>query len=213
MSVDIDIYALVTLDEAKNYLLEDPTADIDRTEDLIIRLINGASVSAETYMNRKILSRSYTEDQDGSGTDTMQLKQYPIVSISSVCADYDRLFPSSLNIALTDIVIYHEEGKIVRAPSGLNIYIDEETGKILKYSTFPRGKKNIRVVYSAGYATVPHDIKHVVLQEIVWHYENITKKKLGTMAVSAVGENTSVFIGDLLPTTKMILSAYRKLLS
>ena len=210
MSIDIDTYALVTLDDAQNYLLEDPVADIDRTEDLIIRLINGVSASAETYMNRKILSRPYTEDYDGSGSDTQQLNQYPIISVTSVSTDYYRTFPSESNIALTDIIIYEEEGKIVRAPSGLTVSIDEETGKIIKFSTFPKGRKNLRVIYTAGYATVPHDIKHVVLSEIVWHYENITKKKLGVQAVAAMGENVSVFIGDLLPTTKLILSAYRK---
>jgi hypothetical protein len=212
MTVELDTYALVTLDEAKNYLMEDPVADLDREEDLINRLINGISAAAETYMNRKIIARDYTEDQDGSGTDSMQLRQYPIVSLTSVCVDWERNFPVGLNIALSDIIIYSEEGKIVRSPSGLNIYIDEETGKIVKYSTFARGKKNVRTIYNAGYATVPHDIKHVVLQEIVWHYENTTKKKLGVQAVAAVGENVSVFIGELLPTTKMVLSAYRKLL-
>jgi len=212
MSISVDTYALVSVEEAKNYLLESPVTNLDTKEDLIIRLINGLSSTAETYMNRKILARDYTEDYDGTGTDTIQLKQYPINSITSVCVDEDRQFPSSKEIQLDDIIIYSEEGKIRRSPSGLYVYIDDETGKIIKYSVFNRGKKNVRIIYNAGYSTVPYDIKHAVLEELVMHYENITKKKVGVTGISAAGEHVSVFLGDLLPTTKMILSSYRKLI-
>jgi len=210
MSVIIGTYALVSLQEAKSYLIEDPLADLGTKEDLIKRLINGVSASSETYMNRKIKARSYTEDYDGMGTDTLYLNQYPINSISTVCIDEDRAFPSSKNINTSDIIIYSDEGIIKRTGSTLYVVIDEETGKIIRHFAFDRGKKNIRVTYNAGYTSVPDDIKHVVLEEISWHYDSITKKKLGITGVSAMGEHTSVFTGDLLPTTKMVLSSYMR---
>ena len=211
MSVTLGTYALITIDEARSFLLEDDTADIGTKLDLIKRLINGISVAAETYCARKILARDFAnEDYDGNGSDTLQLKNYPINSIDSIYLDTDRNFGATTLIASTDLIIYAEEGKVRR--KGITIMIDEETGKIIRTSCFSAGRKNVRVNYNAGYVTVPEDIKFAVLEEIVWHYDLLVKKKLGVTGVSAMGENTSVFVGDLLPTTKMILSSYRRAL-
>lgn len=209
MTIPLNTYALVSLQEAKSYLQEDPIANLGTKEDLIGRLVNSISTLAETYMNRKILSRSYTnEDYDGTGTDTLQLKNYPIISVESLYDDIDRNFTAAHLISSGNIIIYAEEGKIKR--KGVVLSIDENTGKIFRTASFSRSRKNVRVNYTAGYAATPDDIKLVVLEEIVWHYDRIIKKNLGVMGVSAMGENVSVFVGKLLETTEMILSAYRK---
>ena len=46
--------------------------------------------------------------------------------------------------------------------------LDSETGEL--YGRFPRGQLNIRVDYTAGYATVPDQVQEAVVQTMIWLY-------------------------------------------
>jgi hypothetical protein len=65
--------------------------------------------------------------------------------------------------------------------------LDSESGEV--YGHFPRGQQNIRVDYSAGYATIPASIQQAACDLIVWQYQQslinrtFDSVKLGNSAV------------------------------
>ncbi len=118
-------------------------------QDSLLALIK-ASVEqyAKTYTGRDLLVASYTEYYDGDGGSVLRLDQSPIISISSISIDAARIFAAASLIPATDI--------IGDAKSSLLGFVE-----LLTYS-FSRGVKNVKVVYSAGYSTVPADLSGAV---------------------------------------------------
>lgn len=86
----------------------------------------------------RILSRGdYDEYIDGDGTDSLLSHQFPAISVISL--EVDGIVKDSKSF-----VLYASQG-FLRLKSGV----------------FPRGKKNVRLQYTAGYATIPKDIERV----------------------------------------------------
>jgi len=207
-NVVIGSYALVTLGELKDDLGIDPAnGNKDR---LMIRLINRISKLVENWLSRNIKARDYIEDYDGSGSDTLQLRQYPINSLAYVREDEARLFPESTAIVLTDLMYtddYGSQGKIRR--KGTTLMIDEETGRVLRYSVFGKGRLNIRVSYNAGFASTPDDIIQAVLEEVAHRYLVLDEKRLGIVSKGAMGETITYHEGGLLPSVLETISQYQ----
>lgn len=87
--------ALITLDAIKPYLdIEDNSKDI-----IIEDLINSASTFVEKYTCRKFNKQSYNESYEGSGTNKLVLKQYPIITLTDGA----------------DLTILHEEGILIKS--------------------------------------------------------------------------------------------------
>lgn len=117
--------------------------EIDSTDNILHDLIMAAQASAEKYCDTIFESTSITEYHDGDGSQVILTKKCPIISVDSIHDDVDRVFGSD---ALMDAADY--------------VVSDDGTGKIelLTDVTTP-GIKNIKVVYAAGFALVPNDIK------------------------------------------------------
>ena len=95
----------------------------------------------DSFTNRILEATTYLEDQrfsyiDGTGGRGLLLPQYPVSHVSSVHVDNDRVFDSSALISTADFYFY---------PSG----------KLLTEGNyFNRGRRNVLVHYTAGYAPV-----------------------------------------------------------
>lgn len=122
-----------------NYLKEDNPSSVDSNKK---EFYNNMLSSAETFfldeIDRELEQSTYNEKYCGSGTPFLVLKNYPIISLTSV---------SSLNV--NDINIVDDEGLIYNS-----------------IGDFAEGRFNIPIEYEAGYAAdnIPQFIKDAVGQ-------------------------------------------------
>lgn len=129
------------------------------------------------YTNRKIEAQRYLTDPyfsyiDGTGRNHIYLPQYPVSYVSSVNMDGDRVFNSGTLFASADY-FWYPSGKLQL--SGNQWPFDNNSGG------FYRGRRNILVDFTAGYAPVvggthnsavstypiPNDLKQVMVEMCV----------------------------------------------
>ena len=128
---------LCTRDSVKTYLgLSGSTYD-----DTIDALIDAASEAIEAMCGRQFNETTYTEYHDGGGNDRLVLKHRPVSSVTGLWDDLDRDFADASKLDSDD---YFLDGD-----AGMAVLLD---------ATFACGTRNVKVVYVAGYSTVPTDI-------------------------------------------------------
>ena len=94
-------------------------------------------------------SVQYTESYDGDGSDTLVLKNSPIVSVASLSIDSVALGP-------TEYVVY-SVGYIRLVSGSPSSSIVRAMGSVA--ATFPIGQQNVDIVYTAHSASVPAYVK------------------------------------------------------
>lgn len=105
-------------------------------------LINSASQVIEKICHHVLVSADYTEYYDGSDSMYLRLRQYPVSTFTSLKAwDYQ---------AQKTIQDYTNN-------TDYEVYLD--SGIICKSGYFSTGIKNYQVIYTAGYTTIPSDLK------------------------------------------------------
>ena len=182
--------ALVTLAQVKAHL---DIVGTNVNQDNKLTLFQAAAESwFYSYIQRvRIEAGSVTEYQHGDQANTIMLIEYPIISVTELRVDSERVFtdPSTL-IATTDYAIGEDSNCI-----------------ILYNSRFPRGFNNIKITYVAGYATVPAEIKLAVLWLTEWFYLNNNRKDMGRTSMGKQDENVGV-LADMPPMIKQILDLH-----
>jgi len=120
----------------------------DDSDSLLTTILENAQKRAENYCDREFDSQEKTEYYNGTGTNALLLRRYPITAIDSIYDDEDREFDADSEIDTDDIVIDDEiEGRI--------IYPD---------NTFTKSDvKNIKIKYTAGYSEAPEDLRQAIL--------------------------------------------------
>ena len=158
----------------------------------LITLIDGF---IQNYCGHNFISAPYTSEKyNGDGTDTLLLKQYPIITVTSIYID-NTLLSSTCYDDTTNKVsgLYLNQGKIV----------------LIDGSTFTTGTQNIWITYNAGYATIPADISLIATQMICELYNNptgVTSERIGQYSVSY----GSIAEGKISPRYAAILDKYKK---
>src|SRR5574339_474730 len=134
----LDSRVWVTLADLKEHL---DISDTDK-DSFLTNILNAAWEMAKNYIGYDLNDTVYTEDYDGDGTNELLLKKWPIISITSIKDDTDRTFGSDTVIDSTDYLF------------------DADTGLVTLFQgqgVFTSGRGNIRVVYTAGYTSIPYD--------------------------------------------------------
>ncbi|MGH0051930.1 MAG: hypothetical protein ACQ5SW_00885 [Sphaerochaetaceae bacterium] len=152
--MELNSNALITYDYLIEMLGSDKYPETER--DRVIGLINWVSSRAVAVAGRPIMLESRTVVLDGSGTPRMYLPIIPVVSVDSIVIDDYRVFDGDL---VTDY------------------YLDSVSGVIaLNNDVFPKGFRNTKIVYSAGYTTsnIPEEVKKACLEAIqtAWNRQN-----------------------------------------
>lgn len=110
-------------------------------------LITQYSRAIEKYCDRVFTSTSYTEYVDG-GSEFLNTVQYPIISITSITDTQDSTVVDS-----TDYDFYANSGMIFRKDNNsLELFAEDNL-------FWGPGRKRWKVIYTAGYASTPEDIK------------------------------------------------------
>jgi len=164
---------------------------------------------ADQFTNRALEARTYFQDPDnsyydGEGTRYIYLKQYPVSYVSSVNVDSEHTFAAATLIASADLYWYSDSGKL-----------------ITEGDYFSRGRRNVLINYTAGYAPVvgnthnssvstypvPLDLKQVLLEMCTLSF------KEGMTAVHTVQTQDQLRIVQMLSGDTMwnkTLSKYKK---
>lgn len=176
--------ALLELNEAKNWLgisLTDTDYDFK-----IEQFINSASEKIETYLNRKLAAKSYTERVDGNRNVRVILKHYPVESVSSV-----KLSSSwDFTVDAIDVDDYH---------------ISDDGVLTFKNSTAKRGNLNLQVVYNGGYVlpnspvqvgeALPSAIKMACIEFVKWLWNIDHDERFGVSSRNKQGQTVSYVKG------------------
>lgn len=183
--------ALTTLARAKAFL------DIsgDSKDGLISMLANMATGFIETYTKRRFLRQTYTnEEYDGTGTNVLVLRQFPVVTLSSLQVNTSG--DSSASWQSIDTVNYfgYEDGRVA-LNSPVAGFLDADAG------CFIEAPNKYRATYTAGYL-IDFDnendpTRHTLPQEI----EYACLKLISSAMNSRKGEGlSSAKVGDLAMT-------------
>src|SRR3989338_4881509 len=101
---------LVEIELVKTYL---DIASTDTAQDVLLQdLIARIGAWVERYCDRSFAKASYTEQRDGDGTDTLIVRQWPLLSVASLYDDPLRLFGAATQIASADFALYADHGII-----------------------------------------------------------------------------------------------------
>ena len=196
-------YAIPTLQEVKDYL----KISIHDSDAILETWINHASSSIEQYTNRKIVVQSVSgEIYDGDGSDTLFVRYWPVTQLSTESAPTTAQKLASLQYrngpdeAWTDIETDID-----------HIFIDVNWPFIKLYEqTFPKGMRNVKISYKAGFSTIPGDIWRVSVEMVadMWNQsKHGTSDRLGKSTVSI--QSSSTTYKDLKPEWEKVLDYYR----
>lgn len=143
----LDTYALVTLQQAKDYL----KVEYVEEDTLIEDLINRATYYLEQRKYQRALKqRAFTgELYNGMGTQELRLSTFPVVSVSSVSYVDDSGNESSIN----------------------GYRIDDRRGILFRYGGWRDGVSNYKVTWVGGYDPIPHWLEQECLLLVSDWYE------------------------------------------
>ncbi len=139
-------YDLATLADAKAWL--SGSSGIGSTDDaLIARLITDLSAGISAYLGRPALApRAFTERLDGNGRARMFLLQYPVLQLTSLVIDNEAVPEAPLPAAGAargrGYLLEPWNGVPPGRPQALDLF----------EVAFRRGRQNVVLSYSAGYA-------------------------------------------------------------
>jgi hypothetical protein len=124
--------------------------DLDASEQAA--LITAASAAVENHCRRTFAATAATEYHDGRGLGRIWLRRRPITAIASVTVD--------------GVALVATDGDFGYDPATGELYRGDGSGEPRHFPPFPHGRRNITVVYTAGYATVPADVKRATIQVV-----------------------------------------------
>jgi len=165
MSASID---LTTLDAAKEYLHIDDTDE----DALLLTLINAASEAIEHFTGRIFGSAQFTEYHDGGGRRAIVLRHLPVLSVTSVHDDLARAFTAEHLLAADEYTV-DAEAAIIRLDAG----------------TFADGRQNVKVICTAGYASVPKDVALACTILVAAQWERAKRRNDGLSGESSAGHS------------------------
>ena len=170
---------LITLEEYKDAENINTTKDDTRLSALIVSV----SQLVKTYCANSIIDFYSTNKTETFNIDwnshIVQLTESPIVEVSLV-QERDSYQESYTTLTTTA----HE------------YFLDEKTDSIIRtnagntYKNWPRGAGAVKVIYNAGYASTPADLKLAIF-DLVTYYHKDEHKQRQTIAGASIQNETS----------------------
>jgi uncharacterized phiE125 gp8 family phage protein len=167
---------------------------------LLERLITACSAGIKDYVQRPLLSETYSESYNGTGTSKLVLKNYPITAVSNLLignvAVTEASDPTAYGFLFNGAVLYLSSAGAATSPNVGNI--------------FPAGNQNVQVTYTAGYASTPDDIVQACVEFVAYKYQQ--RKHTGRKSdnIQAGGMGTTYQEGYMPPEVKAMLNKYKR---
>lgn len=155
--------SFTTVDNVTMFLNKETLTSFE--EDVVRMLIPYVDGVMNNYCGTNLLATDYTDVRfDGSGSDTLDLKVYPINSVTHVKLREDAT-------TFTDVVTS------VYLNNDSYLYLDPYADT----TTFPSGRKNVYVTFNAGYTedAVPAELGYAACHLISINFRKITDETIG----------------------------------
>ena len=141
---------LISVQDVKEFLGIIPTTD----DHAIMPLCQVAQNQADKYCDRTLEGSTFVEFHDGNGMDIIDLRSYPIKSVTSIYDDWDRVYGADTLIASSDYTVNNDWGYIT----------------LIGFTTI-KAVNNIKVTYLGGYngigeddfTALPYDLKQALV--------------------------------------------------
>jgi len=181
---------LCTLAELKAWLPNQGSND----DTALQNLITNGSLQILQYIDRPhILAGvigSLNENYDGNGSDRLLPRTFPIITVTSVSVD---------GVAIPQST----------TPQIMGFLFDTRR-VLLRGFRFCRGVQNVAISYTAGYASVPLDLKQAGLEVFALAYRQRTH--IGEKSNSMGGQVTLSFdMSEVPPRAACVFSQYRRI--
>lgn len=192
---------LISVSEAMDYIRADENDTANSSLSAFIsNAIGYVSDTIESYCNKGIKEQTYIGIYSGNNCNNKLLTDnYPIHSISSL--QY-RVSPLD---TFQDLV------------PNLNTFVHNHNYYLRLYSySFPFGEKNIKIIYNAGYPTIPNDIKQVALEmtQIIYSTSQYGNGLLGYKSQNenpgSLGTSKTIDFEPVRKEHRRILDKYKK---
>jgi hypothetical protein len=156
-------------------------------EDKYRNLIAVATSACSVYLQRDLGVSTFTEFFDGS-SQAMVLSHQPVAEVTGVYIDSARLY----------------------ATPTTDYRIDLDTGVLVLYERVPEGRDVVKVVYDAGFESVPESILYAVAMT-VQHLATMQQADLAGV-MSRTTDSGTVSIDQSLPplAVQKLLGEYRR---
>lgn len=184
--------ALATLAQLKTQLGFKPS---DIIQDPKLQLfLDAGSAWVESYCNRLFSQATRTELFHGNRSNAINPRQWPITAVTELRVSSTRSWGDSSSLL--------DSSSYGISPDGI---------MIINYSgIFPIGFDNVRLIYTAGYATIPADLVLANLWASEWFYLHNNRGDSGRTSVSKQGESIGID-HDIPPMIKSILQPYKRI--
>ena len=154
---------------------------------MLQNLITRVSVTMQNWMNRTIPSAIYTETRDGNGSDTLVMPNMPITDVASVTVGGTA---------------------IPESPDGVQPgFVFGEWAVYLIGYRFSTGRRNVQIVYTAGFASTPSDLAQACLEQCAYQYR--AKGHIGQSSTGMGPEHISFTDHDFTPGTETLMKQYK----
>ena len=178
--------ALATLDEFKNFYGMTGAKQLE--DDLIEDMIDRMTQLFQTYCGvTSFKAADYTEYIDGESSKYIFPKNTPIISVTELNEDADWNWAA-------DTTIGSDEYRI----------IDDNQ---IMYKTFAAGDQSIKLVYRAGFESVPLDLKQACIEEASIRYKH--RRDINILTKSLEDGDATYSTTAFLPATLETLYKYR----
>lgn len=154
--------------------------------------IDGASWYLNTETKRELKARTQTEYLDGDGSNQIFLKHRPVNSIITIHSDPDRGYATSTLVSSSDYVLYGAQGRVV-----------------FTNTSVATGEQVLKVVYSGGFSTVPHDLEEAAIELAVVRYKWVKDQRQGIASTSNEGGSRSYYLSGASDFVKAVIERYR----
>jgi hypothetical protein len=175
---------LASVEQVKGYLSINTNTD----DALLERLVKSASGYIQAWLNRSFGVEQYIDKLNGNDGDSVHFPNYPVLSVASVQVN-NQAIPASTG------VFTHG-------------YAFDDTMLYLRNDRFWRGRLNVVITYTAGYAEIPQEITQACIEMVVMRYKE--KDRIGLTSKGLAGETIGFSQKDMADSTRHILQQYRK---
>jgi len=154
-------------------------------DDVVQRFINQATEKIEKMTGRRLKQRTgIAEYQDGLGNNRILLDEWPAVKPTELWIDSTSDFTDVTKKLTTD----QYELELSSRGEGIGIVL---VGGSNCHRLFPKGTRNIKIVYDGGYATVPDDLEGACLWMVEFFYQQRSDNSVTVMVKGKNQENTT----------------------
>lgn len=144
--------------------------------------------------NATVEDVTYTLYIEGDGSKYLRLPITPVVSITSLHVDVDRVYGSSKLVDSGDYELFGDEGLVVLKQNSTQ-------------GQWEQGRRGVKAVVVAGFTTIPMAIKHACAMQVAYWWT--ARGHLGKTSVSQGGGSSTVATLQLLPEVRQALEPYR----